>query len=91
MFVTGKHNLERKDSIRKREEEEIVYLFKEISLPLELSSPPRFRIQGALCNTSIPHGVLSFQIVFVDKFNLMKDIFFWPVSEGLYLISSRYI
>ena len=37
-------------------------------------------------NTSIPPGVLSFQVVFVNKFNLMEDILlllFWPVSKGL--------
>ena len=42
-------------------------------------------------NTSIPPGVLSFKVVFVNKFNLMEDIpllLFWPVSEGLDLISS---
>ena len=36
-------------------------------------------------NTSIPPGVLIFQIVFVNKFNLMEDILlllFWEVSEG---------
>ena len=45
-------------------------------------------------NTSIPPGVLSFQVVFVDKFNLMEDISLllrWPVSEGLDLISGRYM
>ena len=33
-------------------------------------------------NTSIPPGVLSFQVVFVNKFNLMEDILLkllWPV------------
>ena len=43
-------------------------------------------------NTSIPPGVLSFQVVFVNKFNLKEDISLllcWPVSEGLDLISSR--
>ena len=43
-------------------------------------------------NTSIPPGVLSFQVVFVNKFNLKEDISLllcWPVSEGLELISSR--
>ena len=32
-------------------------------------------------NTSIPHGVLSFKVDFVDKFKLVEDIFlllFWP-------------
>ena len=36
-------------------------------------------------NTSILILVLSFQIVFVNKFNLMEDILlllFWPVSAG---------
>ena len=45
-------------------------------------------------STSIPPGVLSFQVVFVDKFNLMEYIFlllFWPVSEGLDLLSGRYM
>ena len=45
-------------------------------------------------NTSIPPWVLSFQDVFVNKFILMGNLFlllFWPVSERLDLISSRYI
>ena len=45
-------------------------------------------------NTSIPPGVLSFKVVFVNKFNLMKNIFlllFLPVSEGLDLTSGRYM
>ena len=45
-------------------------------------------------NTSIPPGVLSCQVVFVNKFILMEDFFwvlFWPVRKGLYLMSSRYI
>ena len=45
-----------------------------------------------LLNTSIPPGVLSFQVVFVNKFNLMEDILpllFWPVSKGLDLIYCR--
>ena len=36
-------------------------------------------------NTSIPPGVLSFQVVFVNKFNLMEDILlllFSAVNEG---------
>ena len=45
-------------------------------------------------STSIPPGVLSFQVVFVDKFNRMKDIsllLFRPVSKTLDLIFSRYM
>ena len=45
-------------------------------------------------NTSIPPGVLSFQVVFVNKFNPMEYIFLWLlwlVSKGLDLISSRYM
>ena len=45
-------------------------------------------------NNSIFPGVLSFQVVFLHKFNLTKDIsllLFWAVSEGLDLISSRYM
>ena len=45
-------------------------------------------------NTSIPTGVLSFQVVFVNKFNPMEVIFlllFWPVSEGLDFIHSRFM
>ena len=41
-------------------------------------------------NTSIPPEVLSFQVVFVNKFNLMEDILLlvlWPVKEELVLIS----
>ena len=37
-------------------------------------------------NTSIPPGVLSFQVVLVNKFNLKEGVLlllFWPVSEGL--------
>ena len=39
-------------------------------------------------------GFLSFQVVFVYKYNLMKDNFLllvWLVSGGLDLISSRYV
>ena len=53
-------------------------------------------ILGQTCtnsrNTSIPPGVLSFQVLFVNKFNLKEDISLllcWLVSEGLELISSR--
>ena len=45
-------------------------------------------------NTSISPGVLSFEVVFVNTFNLMENIFLlfpWPVNEGLELESSRYI
>ena len=45
-------------------------------------------------NTSIPPGVLSFQVVFVNKFILMVDIFlllFWPEIERLDYVSSRYM
>ena len=45
-------------------------------------------------NTSIPPRVLSFKVVFVSKFNLMEDRFlllFGPLSEGLDLISRRYM
>ena len=43
-------------------------------------------------NTIISPGVLGFQVVFVNKFNLMEDMLlmlFWRVSEGLDLISCR--
>ena len=50
-------------------------------------------------NTSIPSGVFSFQVEFVDKFKLTEDIFlflFWPyqiqplpLGDRLDLMSSR--
>ena len=45
-------------------------------------------------STSIPPGVLSFQVEFVKTFNLTEDIFlllFWLVSAGLALISGIYV
>ena len=45
-------------------------------------------------NTSISPGVWSFQVVLVNKFNLMEDkslLFCWLVSEGLDLMPSIYM
>ena len=65
------------------------------------SKSSNFQTYNNTWNTSIPPGVLSFQVKFVDKFNLMVGIFlllFWPYQiqslpggEGLDLKSNIYM
>ena len=53
---------------------------------LQIMSATKGQTCNNTWNTSIPPEVLSFQVVFGDRYKLMEDIFllmFWPVSEGM--------